>query len=270
MNLWHAFAPHALYPLGLVAYYLALTCLARQSLTGHSLPLAATVFGLWLVYSALFVLFVAFLPPRRWLRAKATNKWRKQAKEADVAIVLGFGYEQDEHRNMKPGEANEALLAWTLEHTRAETILVQEGVWVAACDSKADECGVSGRQLRRIHEHRPDVYLNTLDTAYCALQAMEDLGARKAVLVAHPLQLQRALWDFQAVQRANLAWQTLEFVVPEMPDVPYVPHSVHVHTRCEPIWRLVELLVARPRDYLSPIPRECKAPLRSGRGDSDA
>jgi hypothetical protein len=93
------------------------------------------------------------------------------------------------------------------------------------------------------------------------MQELEKLGKKEAVLVTHDLQLRRAVWDFEAVKQTRDNWQDVTFVVPEMPDVLYAGHSVHWQTRSEWAWRLVELLVSRPRDFLSPIPDECGAPL---------
>jgi hypothetical protein len=261
MNLLGAFAPHMLYSTGIIAYILVFIGFAKHRLTS-SLPVLLLVFtALWVSYTLLFLLLVGFLPLNRWLRARPTKDWRRKAREVNTAIILGFGYEEDECGDMKPGKANEELLNWTIANTQATTILVQEGVWVAACDSSEKECMKSGRQIRRIHRHCPRKYLTTLDTAFCAMQELEKLGKKEAVLVTHDLQLRRAVWDFEAVKQTRDNWQDFTFVVPEMPDVLYAGHSVHWQTRSEWVWRIVELLVSRPRDSLSSIPDECRAPL---------
>jgi hypothetical protein len=211
-------------------------------------------------YTALFLIGVAFFPLDKWLSASPTEDWKRKAKEVDTTIILGFGYAVDKAGAMKPGKANRELLDWTMAHTQASIILVQEGVWVAACDGDAETCSKAGRQIRRIHRHCPETYLNTLDTACCALQVMERLGKKEAVLVTHDVQLRRAVWDFERVKRSREAWQDVRFVVPDMPDIAYPADSVHLQTRSEWIWRIVELLVSRPRDFLSTIPDTCKVP----------
>lgn len=258
MSLWNTFAPHIAYLFGIVALFFASAhCAKHRGL----LVLGLVTLGYWTIYTLVLLLLVSLLPLEGLLRPRPTAYWKKEAEEAPIVIILGFGYQKDDNGQMKPGPANEHLLRWAFENTNAATFLVQEGVWIAACDSSAQLCEVSGRQLRRIHTHSEAQYLNTLETAYCALGAMQELGKEKAVLVTHPSQLQRTLWDFEAVKGAREQWAGFRFIVPNMPDIPYVPGSVHCHTRAQWIWQVVEMLVARPRDYVSPIPTECKAPL---------
>jgi Fic family protein len=57
-----------------------------------------------------------------------------QIQPIDTAIILGFGFETDGAGHIQPGESNQFLLQWTLDHASADTLLVQEGVWAAACE----------------------------------------------------------------------------------------------------------------------------------------
>ena len=261
MTFWNVFNSHVLYLVGLGVVSSAFAQCTKHRLTA-SLPMLALIFALlWMAYTAVFLLLVAFLPPNEILRSEPTKDWQTRAEKAQVAVVLGFGYEEDKCGNMEPGLANVELLDWTIANTGAMTIFVQEGVWVAACDSCERECVQADRQIKRMHEHCRKVYLNTFETAFCALQEMEKLDAREVVLVAHDLQLERAAWDFEAVKQAREECRDFTFIIPEMPAVSFVENSVHRHTRNEKVWRLVELLVSRPRDFFSPMPSECKTPL---------
>jgi len=249
MNAFKIFAPHGLALVGGIgALWLGGRCP-----TGGCRLWEAAAFGI--VYSAAFFALVGLLPLSRYLRAKPSANWRDAARNADVAIILGFGYELTSTGQMQPGAANQALLEWALAHTTARTLLVQEGVWVAACPVEATTCVVGERALRRIHPHDPAHYINTLATAVMAMDFMVQLGAKPAVLVAHDQQLARAAADFERARQKNPAWRDLRFIIPYLPAMPYVPRSVHIQTRNAGLWRLAELFIARPRDFLSKIPK---------------
>ena len=249
MNAFKVFAPHGLALVGGIgALWLGGRCP-----TGGCRLWEAAVSGI--AYSVLFFALVGLLPLSGYLRAKPSANWRDAARNADVAIILGFGYELTSTGQMQPGAANQALLEWTLAHTTAQTLLTQEGVWIAACSAEATTCVVGNRVLRRIHPHDPTHYINTLATAVMAMDFMVQLGAKTAVLVAHDQQLSRAAADFERARQEKPAWHELRFIIPELPATPYVPRSVHVQTRNAGLWRLVELFIARPRDFLSQIPK---------------
>ncbi len=209
-----------------------------------------------LILSILLSLIILCLTPialaQILLRAEPTAD-----QDADTAIILGFGYEMD-GATMNPGAANEYLLDWTIRNTSVTTIIVQEGVWVAAeCDRSADTCTMSipsGRtiQVVRMHRHDADVYVNTFEAAMCAIEKMKVLGKHKAILVAHDLQLERAAWDFEYINRAYFS-SAFTFVVPQMPDTPYPSGSKQLHTRYEFVYASVELFWSRPRDFGRPV-----------------
>ncbi len=247
MNAWETFAPHALYLVGGVGTLWMRGCLST------TLPRFAECLALGTAYSAAFFSLAGLLPLSRFLRAKPSPDWRDAVCHAEVAIVLGFGYEQTATGQMQPGTANRALLTWALAHTTAPTLLVQEGVWVAACSAETTSCVVEGRTLRRIHLHDPAHYINTLSTAARAMEVITQLGAKTVVLIAHDQQLSRAAADFERVKQMRPAWRALHFVIPEIPPMPYAPRSVHFQTRNSLFWRLAELFIARPRDFLSRI-----------------
>lgn len=217
---------------------------------GWRTPLT-TGFLLLPIYGLLFLLGVG-LTPSRWLQAKATVA--ADTPPPTTAIMLGFGYEGEESV-MQPGAANQFLLNWLLTtQPQIKTLFVQEGIRAAISPQVFAE-----KNVRRIHRHDKAIYVDTLDTAFCALQALQKLGIRTVLLVTHDLQLQRAVWNFARVRQATCAECTI--VTAAIPDTPYPTNSVHFQTRSEFIYKVLELLLLRPRDYLRTTPTTCKAPL---------
>jgi len=251
-------APHMLYAAGLVASLFVVTH-STSFQTSARFQIPALLIGV-LAYTIAFMVLLG-LTPDQWMHAAATQNWREETRVADTAIVLGFGYEKDASGTMQAGDANRFLLDWVIDNTSATTIFVQEGVWVAACGVSADRCTYSGRELKRIHFHDENIYVNTLDTAFCAMEQMAKFDKSKAVLVTHDLQLQRATWDIERVKQRS-DWQSFTFVIPEIPDTPYPANSVQWQTRNQFIYKVVELLISRPRDFLTPVPDKCEAPLQ--------
>ncbi len=212
----------------------------------------STLFFLLPLFALLFLAGVA-ATPSRWLRAQAPVVNPANSRPT-TAIILGFGYE-GEGATMRPGVANQFLVDWLLAHQpQVTTLLVQEGVRSAFPPDR-----LAQKNVYRIHRHDTAIYVDTLDTAFCALHELQKLKAETVLLVAHDLQLQRAVWDFARVQQAACAHCT---VIPAaVPNTPYPIHSVHWQTRTEWIYKLVELLLLRPRDFLRATPTTCKAPL---------
>lgn len=213
------------------------------------------------MYAAILLCLIAAsiqLVPSSWLRTHPKGDDRG----VEVAVILGFGYEEANTGEMKPGVANEFLLNWVLEnYPKVQILLVQEGVWAVVCETSAATCRIEGVKLLRIHRHDPDLDVNTLDTAVCAIERMNGLGERKAILVAHDLQLWRVAGDFERAKQSLC--RDCEFVIPNVPDTPYPTHSVQWRTRSEYIYRFMEIL-ARFRDselFTRQTPNECIAPL---------
>jgi hypothetical protein len=196
----------------------------------------------------------------KWLEPRPTPSWQLEARGIDTAVILGFGYERDSKGRMAPGETNSFLLTWAIENTSAKTLFVQEGVWAAACGTSAKACNVSGRELRRIHLDTETTDVNTREACFCAIQKMTEHGQRKAIVVAHPMQLQRAFWDLEKVKGAKKEWASYQFIVPEISDAPFPSHSVQWRTRNRFFYTASEVF-ARTRDYLGKVPSGCKAPL---------
>jgi hypothetical protein len=96
---------------------------------------------------------------------------------------------------------------------------------------------------------------------------MNNLHADSNVLLAHDLQLQRAYWDFLKVKNSRADSRKLAIIVPDIADTPYVRHPApgQWHTGGELRYKLVELFLARPRDYWTAVPRQMNIPLDAGR-----
>lgn len=93
---------------------------------------------------------------------------------------------------MRPGAANQFLVDWLLAHQpQVTTLLVQEGVRSALTPDR-----LAQKNVYRIHRHDTAIYVDTLDTAFCALRELQKLKTETVLLVAHDLQLQRARLGF--------------------------------------------------------------------------
>lgn len=225
---------------------------------GLTFLFAAVPLLIWILfYFGLFLYLSA-----GWLNAKPTDDWQKNIKTIDTAIIFGFGFEEGEKGQILPGKANEFLLQWTLDHTKADTLLVQEGVWAAVCKSTEATCEKIGRTLIRIHCHDEDIDVNTFQAAYCALEKMEELGKKSAILIAHDLQLERVAWDFDRLKQSRGSWSDFTFVVPKIPKTPSLKNSAQLRTRSRLVYSFVELFWSRMRDRLSKTPKKCIAPFK--------
>ncbi len=211
---------------------------------------------------ALLALTIAAFCPSQLMRAVPSIAWQREAREADVAIVFGFGLGDGIGNTVTSGASNRALLDWTVTNTDAPTILVQEGVWLAACESAVESCEFAGRKLVRMHRDDPKIRVDTFEAACCAGDRLQAMSARKVVVVAHHLQLAQAAWDLQKVlSRRGLA---VELVIPELPPTPFPGSWRQWQTASPYIYKLIALVVARPRDFLrylfQRIPATCPAP----------
>jgi hypothetical protein len=197
-----------------------------------------------------------------YLRADPTPGWDKTVQQSKVAVILGFGYGIDKKKQNTPERANIFLLQWTLDHTGADIILAQEGVMDAADFVKTSRSVT----IYSIHKHDPKKYVNTMETAYCALSTLQHLnltGRPQVVLIAHDLQLKRSEWDFTRIQQRNPEWENIELIIPKIPDTPYPAHPApgQWHTGGQFRYKLGELFWARPRDYVTGVPTALRAPL---------
>jgi hypothetical protein len=248
VNIFRVFLPHFLGFLGAILWF---WMIARYN-RADAMLLAFVSSPLYLL---LFVVFVG-LTPSRWLRAEPTED-----QNADIAVIFSFGYETDGKR-MIPGKANLYLWDWIVNNRslKMKTLLLQEGIWVATDEKTIENLGF---ERIRIHRHDPKIYVDTLNAAFCAIQQIQKLERKKILLLGHDLQLQRVAWDFERVGHA--VCPDCIFLIPKIQAVPYPAKSVHFQTRNEFFYKVIELLIARPRDMMSPIPSDCMAPVDSHR-----
>ena len=241
MNILHIFLPYICGIAGAFLYYFTfLKCLS-----------AWKKMGLLIFYFFLFLLIISFTPDK-WIQATPTKGWKKDAQKVDTAIILGFGYKTDEYGNMIGGEANQFLMDWVIQNTQAKLFFVQEAIWVT-CKQSDTTRTVPGIEMRRIHPHNEEDHINTLEAAFYAMAEMEKAHINKAILVAHNLQLARAAWDFEKVKGSRRAWRGFLFIIPKMPNTPFSGSFKQPHTNNEWFYKIAELLISRPRDFLSPI-----------------
>jgi hypothetical protein len=120
-----------------------------------------------------------------------------------------------------------------------------------------------GRRLVRMHLHDPKRYVNTLDASVCALDQLSLLHRKRALVVAHDLQLARALMAMHRAAGTDSATSGIELAAPDLPPTPFVPGGAHLQTSHAWLYKPIELLVARPRDALWPVPRTCGSPPSS-------
>ncbi len=226
--------------------------------TGYFFIVGTKSIGNFLLSFLLFIfifIFITGIVPNSWLWPQSTQN--QNDSNPDVAVILSFGYDLKGDQ-MEPGAAN--IFLWTQfvtnDASHIKYILVQEGIWVAA-----DEKTIKSLEISRfrIHQHNPNIYIDTPNAAYCALQQLQKIKKTKVLLISHDLQLQRVLWDFQRVSRQVCS--ECKFYIPKIEKTPFPTESVHWWTRNSFFYKIVELLILRPRDFLSPIPTECKVPV---------
>ncbi|HON11114.1 MAG TPA: hypothetical protein PLE24_09620 [Chitinispirillaceae bacterium] len=259
MNFWVAFFPYIISALLIVWMVLPFSF----AFNVHYPVVTWTVY--FLILTGL-IGFGVYVLSDNWFKARPTPDWKTKAKDARAAIILGFGYE-GESNNMQPGESNKSLLQWAINNTGADLFIVQEGVWAAADSNKNKKAITTNRAitLRKMHLHDSSKYVNTFEAAFCALTTLQKINNSKLdqiVLVAHDLQLQRAYWDFMKVMNSHPDWHKLSIILPEISNTPFVekPAKGQFHTGGKFIYKSVELLLARPRDYITNIPRKLPAP----------
>lgn len=215
----------------------------------HGMTSVLTLLIAVLAFAGYSLFFVSCCSP--WQRARPTKGWQDRAAKVDTAIVLGFGIGRDSQGRPAAGRANRFLYGWALKNTAARTLLVQEGIRLAAMEIERETGQPAGRQLVMIHPHDEKRYIDTLEACGLALARMTELGRSRAVLVAHDLQLRRAYWDILKARRARAEWRRIEVIVPRIPKTPFPGDSRHWHTRGRLRYKFVELFWSRPRDYLA-------------------
>ena len=139
------------------------------------------------------------------------------AEGVDTAILLGLGFKM-RGPVMEPGPANQDIWEAASQTRGIGVFLVQDAFIKAAMDSGfrlvertepdadpmkdvwADD---DGRVVRRIHPHTPGQHVNTFAAAQRALDRMQDLGKKRALLFAHDMHLPRAAWVFRRLRKSG-------------------------------------------------------------------
>lgn len=179
----------------------------------------------------------------------------EEAMQADVAVAMGFGIIRGDDGGFKSGASNDSLFNWMAQNTRPEVIIAQEGILLAKNSGRCTEAmqKMKDIQLERMHEHG-NRYVNTLEAARSALEKAETLFSEKnlkIVIVCHPDQMKRCYYDLTRIAKTKKSWQDYSFIVPAIPSIPYENESAHLHTRSRILFQTADILVSRPRDFVS-------------------
>jgi hypothetical protein len=183
--------------------------------------------------------------PDSWIRANPTSN-----QEVEAAIVFGFGYVM-EGNQIIPGAANHFMVDWLIRnHPELKVVLAQVGAYSEYEQGRQQGELPDDLKIINIHEHRPGVYVNyvnSMDVAKMVVEIMHSEGIQRGLVLAHHLQLYRAAWEVaRLMKKKNLQGEVL---VPDLPDVPFPHDSAEWHSRRKWRYKLTELLISRPRDY---------------------
>ena len=198
-----------------------------------------------------FTVMVLLLWWFKFTHATPDECWQEKTKKTDTAILFDFGYVIDENGNMLPGKANKVLydMAVSCADTPVLNLIMQEGVMVAA---RADANQYPFRRnLIRMHPIITVQDVNTLAAARYAIQQMDRLNVKSAVVYAHSMQLARAVYDLKKIAASNTHWQDYEFITPDIRSTPFPHNSAQWRTRYKLVYFPWEL-GARVYESLNP------------------
>ena len=85
-----------------------------------------------------------------------------------------------------------------------------------------------------------------------SLRKLEEIN-RDVIVIAHGMQLQRVIWNLNKLKKKNIEWQSYNFIVPEIPKIPFSLSSSQWHTKGRFIYNCVELFYSRLRDYFEEV-----------------
>lgn len=208
--------------------------------------------SLSLFFTFVFVFFHLYLftiLSSNWIKATPSSNFIREIDQADAIVVYGFGLGKDEADNSLPGLSNIELHHWINTNISEKVIVGQFGNMLAY---KANPYTNS---FVLMHKHDPNDYVNTYEAALFTFNKLDSLYKaeqinRKVVILAHDMQLQRAVWILKKLSKSNSDWKKYEFIVPELPKISFSRTSVQAHTKYRIIYNLVELVCSRPRDYI--------------------
>jgi hypothetical protein len=183
------------------------------------------------------------------------GNWQEQAMQADVAIAMGFGILRGDDGVFRSGASNDSLFNWMAQNTKPKVIIAQEGILLAKNSWRCKEAAqkMKNIQLERMHEHG-NRYVNTLKAARSALEKTDTIFTEKKlkiVIVCHPDQMKRCYYDLTRIAKTKSSRQDYSFIIPAIPSIPYDDKSAHLHTRNRFLFQTADILVSRPRDFVS-------------------
>lgn len=184
----------------------------------------------------------------RWLKMKPSVNWEQHIQDADVAVAFGFGLVEQEDGTLLPGSANDSLYKWMQSHSQVNYLIAQKGIALAAADNEKIA-------VVKMHEHDPDVYINTykaVDSAFVKLDSLDDAEniSHQLLVIASDMQMKRVAWLLQKKASGEYNSKNYSFIIPDISGIPFPRNSFHLHTRYGFIYKIIELYYSRPRDYL--------------------
>jgi uncharacterized SAM-binding protein YcdF (DUF218 family) len=196
-----------------------------------------------------FVFIVFYLVP--WIFSPSfhitpSENWQRKSKQAEAALIFGFGYGTNEQGNMTPASSNQFLYDLARLQVSPKYFIMQEGVFIASMNDST-KCKIRTYVPIRMHPCS-SLYINTYSAAQYAIEKMDSLGITKAVVYAHNMQLKRAITDLRKLASHNSKWRNVEFIVPPIPETPFPENSFQWHTRFKVFYRAIELYISRVRD----------------------
>ncbi|MBN2212758.1 MAG: hypothetical protein JW723_00810 [Bacteroidales bacterium] len=212
----------------------------------------------FLIPSFIFWMILLYLAGiiRFWfLTVTPGNNWEEEAMKADVVIAMGFGIIRDDMGNYQSGRTNDSLLNWMAKYTRPKVIIAQEGILLAKNSENCRETvqRLKNVQLVRMHGHGKQ-YINTLEAARYALEKANSMLPEKDLqiaIVCHPDQIKRCYFDLTRVAKTKRSWENYSFIIPDILPVPYEIKSAQIHTRSRFLFKTSDILISRPRDFIS-------------------
>lgn len=205
----------------------------------------------FLLFFFLLVYFLLFnVLSTAWIRATPTSNFKSEIEQAGSVVVFGFGLDKDEEDKPLPGKANTELHNWINANISKKVIIGQYGNMLAF------ETSLATNSFILMHKHNHNEHVNTYEAAIFALNKLDSLYKsgqinEKVVVVAHDMQLQRAVWILDKLSKENNDWGRYKFIIPGISGIPFSLRSIQFHTKGHFLYNCVELFYSRPRDFFS-------------------
>jgi len=203
------------------------------------------------VFSGLFFMMLIYIfisIEMYFIRPNPSKNYLTEIKQSNVVIAFGFGIEKDPNGNLLAGQANDSIMKWISENSNANFIIAQKGCALSRFIN-------AGTHVIEMHPHNDKVYVNTFEASIYALNKLDSLYKtgeiknNKVLVVAHDMQLERAFWILKKMADKRKNAISYQFIVPNMPHIPFASNSSQIHTRNRFFYTAIELFISRPRDY---------------------